>query len=157
MRVWFQQMQTGESGHTDKIDRLPLISLLIQTFLQTNWQNHVYGISRRASLFLLISNEMELVRAGMVLLVLSCGSEMAFCFLVTISRRSICLSCALQHFLSLAFLWVPSEGQLRNTEMNKTGKRSHLNLNRTFLVCTMWNRGSKKHQRCCFFLTIKLQ
>lgn len=74
----------------------------------------------------------------MVLLVLSCGSEMAFCFLVTISRRSICLSYALQHLLSLAFLWVSSEGQLKNTEMNKTGKnRSHLNLNRTFLVPTM--------------------
>lgn len=108
MGLWFQQMQTGESGRTDKIDSLLLISSLIRTFLQTNWQNYVYSRSPCASLFLLISSKIELVRAGMVLLVLSCGSETAFGFLMTINRKSICLSCVLQHFLSLAFLWVSS-------------------------------------------------
>lgn len=78
MGLWFQQMQTGESGRTDKIDSLLLISSLIRTFLQTNWQNYVYSRSPCASLFLLISSKIELVRAGMVLLVLSCGSAINY-------------------------------------------------------------------------------
>lgn len=39
---WFQRLETHQSGCTDKIGSLSLISLVTQTFPLRNWQNSVY-------------------------------------------------------------------------------------------------------------------